>query len=437
MSEMAEKGLLQGAAGIRSRLAGFPLLYGAAVLFLATSLVNAGNYLFNVIAGRALGPDTYGALTAVVSLLSIVSIPALTLQTMAAKEVADSIAAPGGAPNVVERHLLRLAAGLGAVVLGGFIVLSWPLERLMDIGSPVPVIIIGITAAFSIVTSVLRGTLQGRRAFGSMAFSIIVDPLVRIPLLVLLLVAGSRLMAGLIAYVVSGLVLYTVAAALLRALKRRGSADEVAGAGDGVKGLRLDAVLPYAFVVGISAALYNVDIVAARAGLPEHDAGLYAAGAVLGRAIFFVGAVGTMVMLPVVAQHAQQGQRHQHLLVQTLVFTLVLAGGALITYIFVPELVIRLAFGSQFVGLEENLRLLGTAMFLFAAANVAMHYLIAIGRWRPIALPVLFVAVAQLLLLAAFHETVREIALVQVAVMFGLNLATWPMVLRHVRQTAV
>ena len=59
------------------------ILKGGIVLFLGMNFVNFGNYLFNMIMGRTLGPSDYGGLVTLISFLAILGVPTATIQTSA------------------------------------------------------------------------------------------------------------------------------------------------------------------------------------------------------------------------------------------------------------------------------------------------------------------------------------------------------------------
>src|SRR5437879_12335638 len=64
---------------------GRELSRNALALYVALSLMNASNYLFHVIVSRALGPSSYGALSSLLAVLLVLSVPLNVLQTTVAK----------------------------------------------------------------------------------------------------------------------------------------------------------------------------------------------------------------------------------------------------------------------------------------------------------------------------------------------------------------
>lgn len=404
---------------------------GSILLLASTFIASAGSYLFNVIAGRALGPDSYGALAALVSLLYLMATPSLAMQTLAAREVAR-LRTTGGvsASEEAGRQFHRWALAVGFVVILFFALLSIPLDNVMRMGSLWPVAVIGVVGGASVVASTLRGILQGRGEFGRLALTMIADPVARLATLIILLLLGLRFGAGLAAFVVSGACVYALSALLVR--QDRGDRPETLGEtsadSDDTPKVTLRSVGPYVLIAGLTTVLYSVDVIVARSTLPEHEAGIYAAVALLGRALYFVGAAASVVMLPLVTQRVTSGMDHWPVLVQSLGLVGLLSGIGLVAYLLVPQIVVRVTYGTAFEEVESNLFLMGAAMSMFAVAYIAINYLIALAHWGML-FAIVGVVVTQLILLLMFHTGVRQIALVQLAVMAMLNVAVWPFVL--------
>lgn len=191
---------------------------------------------------------------------------------------------------------------------------------------------------------------------------------------------------------------------------------------------------PYAVAVTASIALYNVDVLVARAALPERDAGIYGAGSILGRAVYFIGSSAGTALLPLVAGATSVPAKVRYLL-EALGFTVVLAGGLVAVYAVAPATVITLTYGRSFEVLAPELLIFGVAMLLYALSHLAMSYLVALGRWR-VTVPLVAAAVVQAIALGAMHGSVHEIAVVQAGVMLLANVLLWPFVMRELRGSA-
>ena len=90
------------------------LLGGGALLLVSTTVVNLGNYVFNLILGRWLGPAAFADLTLVVTLMLMLTLITATLQTVVAKFSADYTARDArGRLAGLRRWAVRWAGWLG------------------------------------------------------------------------------------------------------------------------------------------------------------------------------------------------------------------------------------------------------------------------------------------------------------------------------------
>jgi O-antigen/teichoic acid export membrane protein len=307
-------------------------------------------------------------------------------------------------------------------------VLSAPLASMLHLGSIGPLLIVAAAGGAGVVFGTLRGVLQGRGRFGMLSLTLVGDPTLRLAALLALLGAGFVVGA-----VPGGFLIATVTTAAVTAwlISRPVVERDARAARRGVVlGRLVRSIAPYTVAVAASIALYNVGVLVARATLEEHAAGIYGAGAVLGRAVYFIGSSAGMALLPLVAGATSAPARMRYLL-EALAFTAVLAGGLVGLYVVAPSLVVRLTYGAAFEVLAGELWIFGLAMLLYALAHLAMSYLVALGRWR-VTVPLVVAALAQAVLLGSMHGSVHAIAVAQVAVMALANVLLWPLVAREV-----
>ena len=393
------------------------------LLLLASIGGNAGAYVFNVIAGRALGPADYGSSLALVSVLSILAVPATAMQTMAAAQVSRAaLRSPGDAAaegHALQRLGLTLALGVALVMLVG----ALPLSRLLVIESVSIVATTGVAAGVGVLLATVRGVTQGHRRFGRLGGALLAEPMLRLSALLLALRAGMRVSAPILAFLIGYAGIYLV---LRAALPRATGATH-----DSHMWRRVGEIVPYTCVVTVATALYNVDVLVARVALSPVEAGAYGAGAVLGRAVYFFGAAASMALLPLIASAEAPNTRLRYLL-EALTFTAGVAGLPALAYALAPRLAIGGTFGSAYAHLEADIWRFGMAMFLYALANLALSYLIALRRWRVIG-PLILVQSVQLALLTVAHHDMRAIVSTQITVMALMNLLTWPMVASALR----
>ncbi|SDF39992.1 Membrane protein involved in the export of O-antigen and teichoic acid [Lentzea fradiae] len=128
---------------------------------------NAASYVLTIAAARILAPAVFGELSALLALVVIGVVPAMSLQTVAALRVT----------SLGPRPLF----GLGLAVSAGMTVLTLAavplLARLLHLDGPWPVVWLALSLAPLTVLGVLHGLLQGTHRFGSLALLVSLEGL--------------------------------------------------------------------------------------------------------------------------------------------------------------------------------------------------------------------------------------------------------------------
>ena len=264
---------------------------------LAMGVMNVAAYGFTMIAARLLGPSDYGAFAALMNLLLVVNVVSLAMQTTAARRVShdpDHVAQ-------IERTVLRVtylaAAALGVVLL----LLAPVVERVLRLEHLGGAVALAVAAVPLTVMGGQAGVLQGERRWAPLAW---VYASAGVPRLLvgaaLLLWRPSETVA------MAGVALACFAPVAVGSWALRGTritgpvAARHAGRRLALEGLHNSQAL-FAFFM-----LSNVDIVLARRVLDAHDAGLYAAGVIVAKAVLFLPQFVVVVTFPALATPAER-----------------------------------------------------------------------------------------------------------------------------------
>lgn len=266
------------------------LLRSTAGIAIAMAVMNIGTYAFQMVAARMLGPSQYGAVASMMALLMVLSVVQLGLQATAARRISaepDDVAA-------IERTVLlttwRAALILGLVALA-VAPAVWHLLRLDGLA---PAILLGLCVVPVTVMGGQAGVLQGERRWLPLS---LVYLSVGVPRVLLgggfLLVSATETSAMLGVLIASWLPV----AVGSWALRHRPDGDiehhDVAVRRDVLKETLGSAVALLAFL-----ALSNLDVVVARSVLDEHDAGLYAGGLIVTKAVLFLPQFAVVILFP-------------------------------------------------------------------------------------------------------------------------------------------
>lgn len=387
----------------------------SALLLLVFSLLNASNYAFHVVISRLLGPSAYGALAALLAVVLILSVPFAVLQTALANKTA-TLRAQGRGHEIpalaadAMKTVVPFAWAAGAVVL---LVVAPLLSIFLHVGI-VPAMLLAPYVVASVPLSVAYGVLQGELRFKALAALILVGVAMRFALGVTLVGIGLGVSGALLGTVLAVALAVPLAVHLIhvdRAARR--------GAKRIFQSLRADVGTA---LWGLTSfwVLAEVDIALARHYLSPEDAGYYSSAGLMARAPLFVAAAVGVVAFPrFVAARAADTSLRRWLRI-SVAATIVIGGLSVIGLVLLREPLVSLAFGRSFLPGASLLPVLATAMAFVAVVSVLVYFHIAMAS-RAYLITVAGV-IAEILLVAAFHESGREIAAVTVGVCFTVAL---------------
>lgn len=338
---------------------------GGLVFFLATAALNASNFGFQVLVSRVLGPQTYSALLALLALLVIAGVPlsALQLSCAAAQARLDDPADPARAMRLV--GLIALASALLLLAAHGEV------DSFLQITSIWPLAWLCAWLVLAALSAVPQGLLIGQSRFTALGLTALVGA-----------GFGRLLMGGVAAElhlgVSGGMAATTVAQGLTLALLlvavrgRRGRARPP---------LQLSAAegaLSTAALTGL-AVFSAVDTVVARHTLDAVDSGYYAAAATGGRiALFAPGAIAVLAF-PRFVRSAKGGDADRRDLLLALAAVAAVGLAVVAAVVVVPDLIVRVLFGTDYLGAEHQLSLLAPAGALLGCLTLATFYHLARG----------------------------------------------------------
>jgi O-antigen/teichoic acid export membrane protein len=354
----------------------------------ATAGVNGLNFLFHVLISRLLGPSYYGALGAVLDVISVLAVPLGAVQLA----VTQAVISGTGKERMSLRRLTVKAAlwGAGAMIAVG--VLSPLMDGFLNLKSPFPALAIGVWIPLAVVAAVLQGALLGELRYAPVAVALFGGGgALRLASGALLVWAGFGL-GGAVAATVVGQVFIT--AALLLAARREVFARGV----DRVRISLADAVLSIAALAGYT-ALAGIGVFLARHFLAPVAAGRYAAAVIAGSiALYLPGALVTVAFPRLVSADAA-GSSARRTLTETLALVTVIGLAAFAVLAAMPGVVVKMLFGSGYAGaasivaISALMSVLLGLIGVFTYFHLARRSAAALYSWAGVALAWVLVAV--------------------------------------------
>lgn len=388
-----------------------PLLTGSALLFVSATLVNAGNYLFNLLLGRWLGPAAFADLSLMVTIFLVISFITAGLQTPAARFGA-LYAADHDLQGLadVRRWSKRRAAwiGFGLMLV---LVLGAPLwTDFFSTASSLPFVIFGVFLPFYILQGVDRGLLQGRTRFGWLAVTYQTEMWSRLAISIVLVAFGFGINGAVMGIGLSFVAAWAIAQRIGKDLPKARPLAQAVG-----KEIMLFTGPVLVAQLG-QILINNSDILIVRRFFVAEEAGAYAALALIGRMVFFATWSIVTAMFPIVAQRFHRGEAHRPLYYLSL--GIVLAGSLVIigvTSVF-PAQIVNLLFGDAYAAIAPLLWVYATATMFYALANVVINYRLSIGSTGGTYLAIT-AGVSQVVALWVWHDSLAQVVWIQVALM--------------------
>jgi O-antigen/teichoic acid export membrane protein len=393
---------LPSSAWFSNHALGGNYLRANALILGANVIAGVFAYLLHPILGHLMGVGEYGQVAALIALSLVIQTPTQLVAIVAAKYAASIATGRKVAKlNDFTRRSTMLLLPAGIVIAGLFAIVSSHVAAFFHLSSREGVVLLGLFFVVSFVTPLNLGLLQGLERFGWYAAIIVLSTFLRLVLPSVLVVAGFGV-AGVMLGIAAGAVLaYLCSFFPLRNIVR--GPREAMGS---LRSLWAFALLAAGAAAGV-VALLTIDTVLARHYLDPHDAGLYAALAIIGRSVLFITSSVTIVMFPRVVALHEQKQRHAHVLIQALVGTLLLAGTFEVALSVDSSSITAVMFGEKFAAIAGLLPLYGIAMLLLAMAQVLVTYLLAMGD-RRVVLAIALSCVLEAVLIIWRHETIRQ-----------------------------
>jgi O-antigen/teichoic acid export membrane protein len=367
-------------------------------IYLAGSLgVGLLGYVFHFVVGRLLGPAAYGVVAAALSALYILTLPALVVQVVSARFT--SLAAGRQELGTVRPLLLQISGFsllVGVPIAVILLILAPQAGRYLQVTDDRVIVVLAATTLATLLVSASRGALQGMRRFMSLVGNQSIDMATRVAVGAALIVAGLQALGAIIALLLGPLLAYAQSVFLI--WRVRGETGAVR--------TQMSEVGRYAFSAAIAAMgvtyMFNVDVVLSKHYLSSGDAGIYAAGSVLGRVAYFLGVTVATVMFPEVATLHARDENHFHVVDASLALVVGMSVALIAGYFLVPQLVL-LPYGSGFNGVRPYLGAFAIALSLLAVANLLVNYFLSVNSRRFIA-PLVGACALETLLIVLFHS---------------------------------
>ena len=328
------------------------LLRGSAGIAVAMAVMNVATYTFQIMCARILGPSEYGAVAGLTALLMVIAVLQLGLQATAARRISATPGHVAQIENVIMRVTYRAALVLGAVML-----LASPVVMMvLRLDSLLPAVLLAITAVPLTIQGGQAGILQGERRWLPLALLYLAMGLPRVLIGTMCILWMPTETGAMLGIMLGMLVPAAVGWSVLRRGRVPGETSDDHRARPVIRETILGSLALLAFFV-----LSNIDIVVARNVLSSHEAGLYAGGLILTKAVLFLPQFVVVVAFPSMSTAEQRRATLLRSLALVSVLGALCTAGALV----LSEVAMVFIGGQQYLDVESRLwmfAILGTLL---------------------------------------------------------------------------
>lgn len=378
---------------------------GGSAIAVAIGIMNVSTYAFTIFAARQMGPGQYGGFAASMNVLLVCGVLALAMQATAARRIAREPEHVRAVEHEIFTVGIRASLGLGLVLLA----LSPLVDQVLRLDSIATSVVLAVAVVPTTMLGSQIGVLQGERRWIALAVVYLMAGVPRVLIGGLLLLWKPEVVVAMTAVAVGAVVPVLVAVLLLRRpAASRGPVGPVPP-GHSARELWWETIhnsqALFAFLV-----LSSIDIVLARNALDLHDAGLYAGGLIMVKAVTFLPQFVVVLAFPSMGAEAT-GRRA--LLIS---LVLVAATGLAVTLgvQVLPDLALVFVGGDEFTAISDRLWIFAVLGTVVSMLQLLVYSVLAQQARRSVIL--LWASLVPLLVVGLTSDTVLQLVLRVLAV---------------------
>lgn len=379
------------------------------LFMLSVLIVNGGNYIYNLLLGRILGPEAFAEAALLITLLLVLSFAGMTFQLATAK---FAVIFSGDQWLSFKNNSYKQATLFGIIAGLLVIVFSKNLQAIFNTQSHWMFVVFGVGIPLYFFMSVNRGTYQGKQDFKNLSITYQTEMWSRLlltlaflmvipwePSFLVALGIGVSFLFGLIPSNLKGLT-FTNKIKLLPENAKRVS-----------RFMLLTACYEFTQII-----INNSDILLVKHYFDALDAGLYASLALIGRVVYFVAWMFVMLLLPTVVQKQKDGEPTAPTLFKYVAYIGLLSAVIVTACYIMPEFIITIMFGDAYISMATLLWQYALATSLFAIANIFAYYFLSLDHYVPVILSGVL-GMSQIFLVVFFHDSLETVVQVQIIAM--------------------
>jgi len=369
------------------------------------------NYAYTPILGRLLDIEGFGDAQLLTSIFNQTGILLGAFQIVAVIIIASKLSKN----KHLSTELERLAVWLGLFVAFLLLVLSPWLSIVLGVHSVAAFYFLAISIVIGVIYTCRLAHLQAKQDFLGMSVVAIGFAVLKIIIIVGLVVSGAGV-AGVPASISIALLL-AILYMLLRSTNTNEAVRELIQTSrlvllqkpdfERLKSIRTLLWVTIIMTLYIT-MLYASDVILVKALFNPTQAGEYAGISTVARIIFFATTSFAWVLVAKTGTNATRAENRKVFL-RSLAVVTGIGSTTIVFFALMPDFIIRLLIGSEFLGSSDLLFKLGVLMMLASILNVIGSYLVTVRKFRALIMAIVGGVSVAIISLVANHASPRAV----------------------------
>jgi len=376
------------------------------ILVTTSMFGNAAAFLFHIFMARFLGSVDYGILGVLLSIIYLIAVPLLVIQTVIAKFISQYKAKE----EQDKINLLLRRSSIKFIKYSAvFFIISLLLIPFLSKFLYIPKLNFLVLSPIIFLATLIpigRGALQGLQEFKVLGYNIITEAFLKLIFGVLLVFLGLAVNGAILAIILSFIfpvvLLYYKLKKYLETTK-------------GQTNLNIKEIYSNSYAVLFTlltlTLFYTIDLFLVKHYFSGTEAGLYATASLLGKIIYFASLAIVLVMFPKTTELFTINKPSSKILIKSLIFILLIAMPVLLIYFLLPEYAILILGGEEYLPISNLLGLFGLAMTFFTLSYTLAFYNLSINKTSFI-YGLIILNIVETLAIYLFHSTIKEVVII-------------------------
>jgi len=376
---------------------------GSSITVFGSLLSGSLGYLYHLFMGRMLGPDGYGVLSSLLSLLYIFGVPTGTFSLVVTKFSAD-FKRSGQFFQKTEKKIIWFTLFF-FLLFSAFIPV---ITSFLHLNISLPVFLIGLSLSIGFLVTFEGAVLQGRLKFLPLAIGGTAGTAIKLFLGIIFVYFGLGINGAVLPMVLMAVFAYFYFRFFLK--KNGLSFQKKSSSFQKLTNKEIwGHAWPIFFFTLSFALLYSIDVILARHFLSAQEAGWYGSLSTLSKIIYFLISPLSVVLFPMAVKKKSNGENSRHLFKFSFSIVILISSLMTLAYFLFPNLILKLLYGSQFLAASRYLGLFGIFLSLYSLAYFLGNFMLSQGKTKPVVVVPVLAVLLQIVLILFFHQGIFQI----------------------------